>query len=92
MAQQPLVGRGPLIEVSRSHSDTPKSVGLLWTSDKPDSETSTRQHPVGFEPTILANERPQAHALAAQPLGTAFQQLLKYDFKFIKLFVVYVSL
>jgi len=29
---------------SRSHSDTPHSVGLLWTSDKPDAETSTWQH------------------------------------------------
>jgi len=39
MAQQPLVGQGLLIiEVSRSHSDTPHSVGLLWTSDQPDAE------------------------------------------------------
>ena len=31
MAQQPLVGHGLLsIEASRSHSDTPHSVGLLW--------------------------------------------------------------
>ena len=42
MAQQPLVGRGPLIvEDSRLHSDTPHSVGLLWTSDQPHAETST---------------------------------------------------
>jgi len=27
-----------------AHSDTPHSVGLLWTSDQPDAETSTRQH------------------------------------------------
>jgi len=28
-----------------SHSlDTPQSVGLLWTSDQPDSKTSTWQH------------------------------------------------
>jgi len=34
MEQQPLVGRDFLIiEVSRSHSDTPHTVGLLWTSD-----------------------------------------------------------
>ena len=25
---------------TRSHSDTPHSVGLLWTSDQPDAETS----------------------------------------------------
>jgi hypothetical protein len=36
MTQQFLVGRGLLIiEASRSHSDTPHSVGLLWTSDQP---------------------------------------------------------
>jgi hypothetical protein len=35
-AQQPPVGQCPLIiEASRSHSDTPHSVGLLWTSDQP---------------------------------------------------------
>jgi len=28
-------------EVSRSHTDTPHSVGLLWTSDRPNTETST---------------------------------------------------
>jgi hypothetical protein len=42
MAQQPLEGQGLLvIEVSPSHSATPHSVGLLWTSDQPDAETST---------------------------------------------------
>jgi len=41
MAQQPIVGQGlPIIEASRSHSDTPQSVGLLWTSDQPDAQTS----------------------------------------------------
>jgi hypothetical protein len=45
MAQQSLVGQGLLIiEASRSHSDTPHSVGRLWTSDQPDAETSTWQH------------------------------------------------
>jgi hypothetical protein len=42
MAREPLVGQGPLtVEVLRSYSDTPHSVGLLWTSDQPDRETST---------------------------------------------------
>ena len=41
VAQQPLVGQGlPIIEASRSHSDTPHSVGLPWISDQPDAETS----------------------------------------------------
>jgi hypothetical protein len=36
-----LVGQGLLYEVSRSHSDTPHSVGHLWTSDRPAAETFT---------------------------------------------------
>jgi hypothetical protein len=30
-----------IVEVLISHSDTPNSVGLLWTSDRPVVETST---------------------------------------------------
>jgi hypothetical protein len=30
-----------IISALRSHSDTPHSVGLLWTSDQPDTKTST---------------------------------------------------
>jgi len=30
-----------IINVSRSHTDAPHSVGLLWTSDKPDEELKT---------------------------------------------------
>ena len=42
MAQEPLVGQGLLvIKASRLHSDTPHSVGLLWTSDGIDADTST---------------------------------------------------
>jgi hypothetical protein len=45
MAQQPLVGHSLLIiEASRSHSDAPHSVGLLWTSDQPDAENYAWQH------------------------------------------------
>jgi hypothetical protein len=47
MAQQPLVGQGLLVtEASRSHSDTPHSVGLLWTSDQPDCKHSTENYVV----------------------------------------------
>jgi len=36
MVQQRLVGQGFLtVEASPSHSDTPQSIGLLWTSDQP---------------------------------------------------------
>ena len=42
MVQRSLLGRGLLIiEASRSHKDTTHSVGLLWTTDRPDAETST---------------------------------------------------
>ena len=45
MAQQPLVGQGLfIIEDSWSHSDTQNLVGLLWTSDQPNTEASTWQH------------------------------------------------
>jgi hypothetical protein len=30
-----------IFEDSRSHNDTPQSVGFLWTSDRPVAETST---------------------------------------------------
>jgi len=40
-----LVDRGLLIgEFSRPRSDISHSVGLLWTSDQPDAEISTRRH------------------------------------------------
>ena len=41
LVQQPLVGQGPLIEASRTHSDTSHSVGRLWISDQPIAATST---------------------------------------------------
>ena len=45
MAQQPIVGQGLLIiEASRSHSDTPHSVGLLCTSPKQKPLPDTPQH------------------------------------------------
>ena len=64
------VDLGLLYEVPRSHSGTPRSVGVPWTSDSPITETSTWQHSqetlmpaVGFEPKISAGERPQNYAL-----------------------------
>jgi len=42
MAQQPLVDQGLLIvEVARSYSDTPHTIGPLWTSHQPVVETCT---------------------------------------------------
>ena len=75
MAQKPLVGQGLfIVEDSRSYSDTPNSVGLLWMSDQPVAETSTcTTHNIckkltsitsaGFEPPIAAREQPQTHSL-----------------------------
>jgi hypothetical protein len=56
------------LEVSRSHSDAPQSVGLLCTSDQHDTQTSppnntqhskqpTSMTPAVFEPATPANER-----------------------------------
>ena len=45
MAQQSLNGLDLLVfKASRSHSDTPLSVGLLWTSDQLVAEASTYEH------------------------------------------------
>ena len=82
MTRRPLLlGQGLLIiETSRTHSDTPHSVGLLWTSDRPEAETSTWQHtirqasmpPAGFESSIPTSERQQTYALdrAAAGIGS----------------------
>jgi len=58
-------------EVSRSHSDTPHSVELLWTSDQPSQrplpDNTNNRHtstlPAGFEPAIPVSQQPQTHAL-----------------------------
>ena len=82
MVRQLLVGQGLLlIEASQSHSDTPHSIGLLWTRDQPDAKTATWQHttltrqtsmpPAGFEPTIPASERPKTDAFDHRPPGSA---------------------
>ena len=72
-AQQSPSGPGPPHSPSFyiTHSDTPQTAGLLWTSDQLVAETSdntqhsqqTSMRPVGFEPTIPACERPQTYPL-----------------------------
>jgi len=45
MARQPPMGHDlTIVQDSRSYSDTPHSVGLLWTSYQTNAETSTWQH------------------------------------------------
>jgi hypothetical protein len=38
VALGPVFGMASPFEASRSHSQTPHSVGLLWTSDQPDTQ------------------------------------------------------
>jgi len=45
MEKKPQVeGNLLIIDASRSHSDTRQSIGLLWTSDKPDTKAPNWQH------------------------------------------------
>jgi hypothetical protein len=84
-ATAPSGGQGIfVIAASRPHSDTPQSVWLLWTSDRPVAETPIWQHtkltrdrhpcsPAGFEPTIPTSERPQTDVLDGADTGTGNQ-------------------
>ena len=75
-----LVGRGLLIfDALCSHSDTPHKIGVLWTRDQPDSDTSTWQNThsrqtsmpsAEFEPAVPASDRPQTDALDHAATGT----------------------
>jgi hypothetical protein len=92
--QQPLGGQCLLtVKASRSLSDTPHSVGILWMSDQPHAETSfnlsqhtihktqTSMTPPGLEPAIPASERLLTHALdrAATAIGRSlFIHMLKF--------------
>jgi len=67
-----------IVEVSRSHSDTPHSVGLFRTSDCNVAQTPTWQHtkltrdihaPAGFEIAVPAIQQPQTHALHCAATG-----------------------
>jgi len=77
------VGQGLIIENSRSHTDTPHSIGLLWMSDQPPTKRTApdnTQHsqeteihaPLGFEPAIPASEWPQTHVLGRAAIGIGF--------------------
>jgi hypothetical protein len=63
MAHQPPVGQGHLIvKDSRSYSDTTHSVGLLWISDQPVSETlpDDTQHSSETQPCPRWDSNPQS--------------------------------
>jgi hypothetical protein len=70
------------LSLSLSHTHT-ESVGLLWTIHLTKHNTRNRQTsmtPVGFEPAIPANERPQTHAL--HRAATGIGNLRNYEQKF----------
>jgi len=83
MAQQSLKGQGLLtFEASRSRSDTPLSVGLLWTNDQLVAEASTYEHTtlttdihaaggIGTR-SVPARERPQRQALDRAATGIGY--------------------
>jgi hypothetical protein len=86
MVQRVPVSQHLLItEASRSHSDTPQSVGLLWTSDQPGAKTSARQHktiardrqtwPGGIR-TLNPSQQLQAHAFDRAGAGIGASYLI----------------
>jgi len=83
MAQQPLVGKAILIfEASRSHS-----LGLLYTSDQPDTETFTWQHTAlkrGRHPCPLQDSNPQSGRPQTHSLDLADSDLYQIETKFWK--------
>jgi len=66
-----LVGLGLPCELYRQNSDTPYSVGILWSSDRSVTETSVGQNtsltrdtsmpPAGFDPAKSASLWPHGH-------------------------------
>jgi hypothetical protein len=80
------VGQGHIIEASWSHSGTPHSVGLLWTSDQPITDLNLTTHstrnrqismpPPGFEPAIPTSWRSQTHAKDRAATGTSGREIL----------------
>ena len=79
--KSPEWARASLLSWLQDHTNTntPHSVGLLWTSDHPDAETSTWQHTtvtkrlsmsrVGFELANPASERTQTLSLDRTATG-----------------------
>ena len=56
-----------IIEASRSDSDTPHSVGLLWTSDQPDAKTTHNTHK-GHTPGGIRTRIPSKRTAAGPEL------------------------
>jgi len=84
MVQQLVVNQGLLnIQASRQYSDTTLGRTPLneWSAWRRELYLTAynilKRHaptlPVGFEPAIPGNERPQPHALKARPLSSAYE-------------------
>jgi len=101
IARHPLVGQGLLIiKASRSHSDTPHTVGLLWVSDQNIAEASicttynifnrqTSMFPVGFVLAVPRSERPQTHTLDRAASET---DAIQFSVEFLYTYEEYVNL
>jgi len=98
MVQQSLLSQSFLVfEALRSHSDTPHSVGLLWTSDvlsqkplphnTPHSRETSMSRAV-FETAIPASERPQTHALYSAAAAIGEHQLI-YIYIYMYIYNIY---
>jgi hypothetical protein len=73
-----------IVQVSRSHSARRTTLGRttldersarrrdLYLTTHNSHNRQTSMPPAAFEPTIPVSERPQTHALAARPLGSAY--------------------
>ena len=66
-----------IIDASRSHSDTPQSVGQLWTSDQLIAETSTSQQTDIHAPLYSNLQSQQASGPHGAVGGTGFRVYYK---------------
>ena len=73
--------------LDHTHTDTPQSVGLLWTSDRlvaavlyltthSTQKRQTSMHPAGFKPEIPTSERRQTVSLDRSATGGHFTSCL----------------
>jgi len=104
--RHPLVGQSlVVVEPSRSHSVSLHSVGLLWRSDQPETETSTWQHTTlrrdkypcnrrDSNPHIQKANSRRPTPYTARPLGSALSYIteIKTDkIQFIRYKLLFLS-
>jgi hypothetical protein len=69
--------------IEASHSDTPRSLDLLWTSNQPETETSTWQHTTlkrDRRPFRQRDSNPQSQqALERTATGIDLSNVLNYE-------------